>query len=1111
MLLTEQQSKHSGSYKCVMDEENATLDFTAVFEAALQGNTELLETFWRSRPGSLCARDESGATPLHYATSAGIPPVIQFLAHATGPEALNAQDFEGKTALHWAVEKNQLEVCGTLLELGADPNVLDAALMSPLHLAVSLRHHNLVNRLLSHRNTDANLEGELGNTPVMLACSMDNCEALSSLFKHDAALCKQNKLGHYAIHAAAFAGARKAMELVLRQGERLGYTIEAQINYLDKSNNSPLHLAVHGGNIDVIKFCIAKGARIDLRQCDKSTALHFACTQGAKEAVELMLASYGKVEDIINITDGANQTPLHRTMIFDYAELAALLISKGADVNRVDCKGHSALLLATSCSAWRCVALLLSRGADMKMKDRFGRNFLHLVVLQPKGLKNLSEDVLQLDNVRMLLADEDAEGCTPLHYACRLGTLDSVKSMLGLDASVCHKSRDKKSALHFAAQYGRINTCHRLLEGMMDSRLLNEGDQKGLTPLHLASRGGHAKVVELLLRKGALFHSDYTGWTCLHHAAAEGYTKTMNLLLGANLKLLDKPDEDGNTALHVAAKEGHASAVKLLLNRGAKVTFTNNDATFFHEALKYGRKEVVNAVIECERSEEALKTYNPRSSNRCVILEMIELLPESFKYLLDQCIKESEDDVNSSEYKITYNFSWLQLPIKMFKKLQKDEGNTVQPLAALNAMVQYNRIELLTHPVCKKYLEMKWNAYGSKAHILNLTIYSLGLLPLSHVIVTLRPACNITANGTTLHMESNSLEKQSYILTVCMFLVLAMNLYTMVKELVQVLQQRLSYFRDVSNSLDWGAAVSSLIFVIPLLMNLPTSWSWQAGAWAVFFSWVNFLLYLQRFEHFGIYVVMFGEIMSTLIRIIMLFFFLLLAFALAFYSLMLGQDNFNRLDLSVMQTFIMMVGELNYRENFLEPYLSGNLCFPFLTYAILVWFILLMPILLMNLLIGLAVGDIAEVQRNAALKRIAMQIELHTSLEEKLPYWFMKRVDHEALTLYPNRICGKKTSLLNLLSDKGPPKARARLSSSTEQLTPLEHEVQKQKHRLKEISTILEKQHNLLKLVIQKMEITSEAEEHDGPQLSPVPPPAAQLACARSRWVPLVKAVTRKK
>jgi hypothetical protein len=33
-----------------------------------------------------------------------------------------------------------------------------------------------------------------------------------------------------------------------------------------------------------------------------------------------------------------------------------------------------------------------------------------------------------------------------------------------------------------------------------------------------------------------------------------------------------------------------------------------------------------------------------------------------------------------------------------------------------------------------------------------------------------------------------------------------------------------------------------------------------------------------------------------------------------------------------------------------------------------------MPILLMNLLIGLAVGDIESVRRNAQLKRLAMQV-----------------------------------------------------------------------------------------------------------------------------------------
>lgn len=48
-------------------------------------------------------------------------------------------------------------------------------------------------------------------------------------------------------------------------------------------------------------------------QNDKSTPLHLACTQGALEVVKMMLSSYGPVEDVINLTDGAHQTPLHRS------------------------------------------------------------------------------------------------------------------------------------------------------------------------------------------------------------------------------------------------------------------------------------------------------------------------------------------------------------------------------------------------------------------------------------------------------------------------------------------------------------------------------------------------------------------------------------------------------------------------------------------------------------------------------------------------------------------------------------------------------------------------------------------------------------------------------
>lgn len=55
-----------------------------------------------------------------------------------------------------------------------------------------------------------------------------------------------------------------------------------------------------------------------------------------------------------------------------------------------------------------------------------------------------------------------------------------------------------------------------------------------------------------------------------------------------------------------------------------------------------------------------------------------------------------------------------------------------------------------------------------------------------------------------------------------------------------------------------------------------------------------------------------------------------------------------------MQTFVMMVGELNYQNNILDPFLKDELPFGYLTYGVFVHFILLMPILLVNLMVSVS-------------------------------------------------------------------------------------------------------------------------------------------------------------
>jgi len=67
-----------------------------------------------------------------------------------------------------------------------------------------------------------------------------------------------------------------------------------------------------------------------------------------------------------------------------------------------------------------------------------------------------------------------------------------------------------------------------------------------------------------------------------------------------------------------------------------------------------------------------------------------------------------------------------------------------------------------------------------------------------------------------------------------------------------------------------------------------------------------------------------------------------------------------------------MLGELDYDRTYFDP--SNDQHFPIINLIMLLLFAIIMPILLMNLLVGLAIGDLMQIQQNARLKRLAMQV-----------------------------------------------------------------------------------------------------------------------------------------
>lgn len=116
-------------------------------------------------------------------------------------------------------------------------------------------------------------------------------------------------------------------------------------------------------------------------------------------------------------------------------------------------------------------------------------------------------------------------------------------------------------------------------------------------------------------------------------------------------------------------------------------------------------------------------------------------------------------------------------------------------------------------------------AYGSKAHFLNILLYLLGLMPLTYLILSMRPGMSINGTGdhnitmvdvsfqevpqkallsTTkekkkellITMRSSLFSKQSLLLSFCMVMVLVMNIYAIIRELVQMSHQVCSCVRS---------------------------------------------------------------------------------------------------------------------------------------------------------------------------------------------------------------------------------------------------------------------------------------------------------------------------
>lgn len=133
--------------------------------------------------------------------------------------------------------------------------------------------------------------------------------------------------------------------------------------------------------------------------------------------------------------------------------------------------------------------------------------------------------------------------------------------MLLLDSSVTEY-------IHLKAMVGDHHTIQLILEENASEVHATNG-RMCAPPLFYASRFGHLRACEVLIRYGANVNDRKSGWTCLHEAAFANHPEVVRLLLehGADTNAL--VGYSMKTPLMQAAKNGSSKVCQMLLECGA--------------------------------------------------------------------------------------------------------------------------------------------------------------------------------------------------------------------------------------------------------------------------------------------------------------------------------------------------------------------------------------------------------------------------------------------------------------------------------------------------------------------------------------------------------------
>ncbi|KAK3320269.1 ankyrin repeat-containing domain protein [Cercophora scortea] len=322
---------------------------------------------------------------------------------------LNQQDAEGQYILHYVIQRNAPDVlCHLLDNHDVDVNLQDHSGFAPLHLAASKDSKVMARKLLNVYGIRADLIDNRGRTPLAVATYWSLQDVALTFLEHSQAFpipdqehlspavfaakhgdlrlcmqlleaCKYKNLqfhidyaGKGVLHHAAANDWSHVLRLCLTHGK------ETNVNQIDHSGGSALHVAAKLGNSGSCQVLIDYGASLQLQDRNGSTAAQLAADAGFKDTLMVLLRS-GRVDP--NQRDHQGRNLVHWAATLDCVDVMQLILAMpGVEIARRD--GNAATPVDIAC---RCCCARVGRCLADEMDRRGMHPSMSLVRVDWEG------------------------------------------------------------------------------------------------------------------------------------------------------------------------------------------------------------------------------------------------------------------------------------------------------------------------------------------------------------------------------------------------------------------------------------------------------------------------------------------------------------------------------------------------------------------------------------------------------------------------------------------------------------------------------------------------------------------------------------------------------